>query len=226
MRASTTTTRARPSGQSTRNAGRDVGGGLPMTQSRSSPRGSDDRTVRIAGPKPIAAMASGTRGDRRHGDDNRRAHRGVHRRHPRPPGSLGRTQTPRWHRWVYSSASKRNVSGLKHENWCRTSLEHRYLVTRGGRSESTTPATAVTAILGVDVTALDANGFEIPGGCRQANSTMPVDHVIERSIRRTPIKSPQTCPAGTDPQASDTRRDGRSLRQGVAIARYRPISTP
>jgi hypothetical protein len=41
---------------------------------------------------------------------------------------------------------------------------------------------AVTAILGVDVTALDTNGFEIPAGCRPANSTMSVDNVIERSI--------------------------------------------
>src|ERR1700756_5604160 len=31
---------------------------------------------------------------------------------------------------------------------------------------------AVTTILAIDVTALDANGFEVPHGCRQANNTM------------------------------------------------------
>src|SRR5262249_15990472 len=40
----------------------------------------------------------------------------------------------------------------------------------------------VTPILAVDVKAIDANGIEIPDGCRQANNTMPVDHAFDRSI--------------------------------------------
>jgi hypothetical protein len=42
---------------------------------------------------------------------------------------------------------------------------------------------AMTTILAVDVTALDANGFEIPGGCRPANDTLPVDQAFDRAVR-------------------------------------------
>jgi hypothetical protein len=42
---------------------------------------------------------------------------------------------------------------------------------------------AMITLLAVEVTALDTNGFEIPGGCRQANNTMSVDQVFDRSIR-------------------------------------------
>jgi hypothetical protein len=42
---------------------------------------------------------------------------------------------------------------------------------------------AVTTILAVDVTALDANGSEVLGGCQQANNTMPIDQAFERSIQ-------------------------------------------
>jgi hypothetical protein len=42
---------------------------------------------------------------------------------------------------------------------------------------------ALTTILAVEVTALDTDGVEIPGGCRQAYDTMPLDQVVDRSIR-------------------------------------------
>ena len=42
---------------------------------------------------------------------------------------------------------------------------------------------AVATILAVDVAALDANGVHVPGGCRQASNTMPVDEVFDRSVR-------------------------------------------
>jgi hypothetical protein len=40
----------------------------------------------------------------------------------------------------------------------------------------------VTTILAIDVKAIDANGFEVPDGCKQANNTMPVDQAFDRSI--------------------------------------------
>lgn len=42
---------------------------------------------------------------------------------------------------------------------------------------------AVTTILAVDVTALDANGFEIPHGCGQAHTTMAFDQAFDRTLR-------------------------------------------
>jgi hypothetical protein len=42
---------------------------------------------------------------------------------------------------------------------------------------------AMTTLLAVEVTALDTNGFEVIGGCRQVNNTMSVDQVFDRSIR-------------------------------------------
>jgi hypothetical protein len=41
---------------------------------------------------------------------------------------------------------------------------------------------AVTALVAVDVEAIDANGIDVPGGCVQANNTMPVDQAFDRSI--------------------------------------------
>ncbi|MGB9223914.1 hypothetical protein [Mycobacterium sp.] len=41
---------------------------------------------------------------------------------------------------------------------------------------------AMATILGVTVNALDANGFEIPGGYRQANDTVPFDQAFERAV--------------------------------------------
>jgi hypothetical protein len=41
---------------------------------------------------------------------------------------------------------------------------------------------AVAALLAVDVSAIDANGFEVPGGCAQANNTMRIDQAFDRSI--------------------------------------------
>jgi hypothetical protein len=55
-------------------------------------------------------------------------------------------------------------------------------------------SSAVTTLLAVDVAAVDANGIEVPGGCMQANNTMPVDQAFDRSIlaamsgfRRSPL---------------------------------------
>lgn len=39
-----------------------------------------------------------------------------------------------------------------------------------------------TTILAVEVEAIDANGIEVPDGCRQANNTIPVDQALERSV--------------------------------------------
>jgi hypothetical protein len=41
---------------------------------------------------------------------------------------------------------------------------------------------AATTILAVQVEAIDANGIEVPDGCKQANNTMPVDHAFDRSV--------------------------------------------
>ena len=41
---------------------------------------------------------------------------------------------------------------------------------------------AVTTILAVEVKAIDANGIEVPDGCKQANNTMPVDQAFDRSV--------------------------------------------
>ena len=42
---------------------------------------------------------------------------------------------------------------------------------------------AVITMLGVDVAALDTNGFEVPHGCSRAAGMVPVDQVFDRSIR-------------------------------------------
>ena len=42
---------------------------------------------------------------------------------------------------------------------------------------------AVITILGVDVAALDTNGFEVPHGCSRAAGMAPVDQVFDQSIR-------------------------------------------
>jgi hypothetical protein len=44
-------------------------------------------------------------------------------------------------------------------------------------------STKVTTILDVDVTAIDANGLEVPGGCRPTTNTMLADHAFDRSVR-------------------------------------------
>ena len=40
----------------------------------------------------------------------------------------------------------------------------------------------MTSILAVDVTAIDANGFEVLGGCRPANRTVPFDQAFDRAL--------------------------------------------
>jgi hypothetical protein len=42
---------------------------------------------------------------------------------------------------------------------------------------------AATTILAVEVIAIDANGIEVPDGCRPAHNTMPVDQAFDWSIR-------------------------------------------
>jgi hypothetical protein len=41
---------------------------------------------------------------------------------------------------------------------------------------------AMTTILAVDVKGIDANGFEVADGCRQANIAMPLDRAFDRSV--------------------------------------------
>ena len=41
----------------------------------------------------------------------------------------------------------------------------------------------VTTILGVDVTAIDTNGVEVPDGCRKVTSATLADHAFDRSVR-------------------------------------------
>jgi hypothetical protein len=47
----------------------------------------------------------------------------------------------------------------------------------------------MTTILAVDVTALDTNGFEVLGGCRQASSTVPFDQPFDRAVRAVQFES-------------------------------------
>ena len=42
---------------------------------------------------------------------------------------------------------------------------------------------AMTALLAVDVKALDSNGFEVSGGCRPADRTVPFDQAFDRAVR-------------------------------------------
>jgi hypothetical protein len=42
---------------------------------------------------------------------------------------------------------------------------------------------AATTILAVEVMAIDANGIEVPEGCRPAHNTVAVDQAFDRSIR-------------------------------------------
>jgi hypothetical protein len=44
-------------------------------------------------------------------------------------------------------------------------------------------------ILTVDVTALDASGFEISGGCRQSNNSVPFDRAFDRAVRAAQAES-------------------------------------
>jgi hypothetical protein len=47
----------------------------------------------------------------------------------------------------------------------------------------------MTSILAVDVTALDANGFEVLDGCRQANNVVPFDQAFDRAVRAAQSES-------------------------------------
>ena len=47
----------------------------------------------------------------------------------------------------------------------------------------------MTTVLAVDVTALDANGFEVADGCRPANSTVPFDEAFDRAVRAVQSES-------------------------------------
>jgi hypothetical protein len=65
---------------------------------------------------------------------------------------------------------------------------------------------AMTTILAVDVIALDANGFEKPGGFRQAHSTLPFDQAFDRAIRAAESESLDGCELPVAP-----RRPGNDL---------------
>jgi hypothetical protein len=58
---------------------------------------------------------------------------------------------------------------------------------------------AATTILAVEVAAMDANGIEVPDGCRQANNTMPVDQALERSV----LAALSTFAGGSQEQGSE-----------------------
>ncbi|HEX7823654.1 MAG TPA: hypothetical protein VF477_02005 [Mycobacterium sp.] len=62
-------------------------------------------------------------------------------------------------------------------------------------------------ILAVDVTAVDADGRDIPGGCRRTNNAMPADAVIDRSIRAVLSSHP-------DSEVIPTL--GQAIRDGMA----------
>src|ERR1700730_14496973 len=67
-----------------------------------------------------------------------------------------------WSGWMRFIASKRNVPRRKLERSCPPAEGYRCLAIRGGWCEFGNAGSAVTNIFAVDVTALDANGFEIP----------------------------------------------------------------
>jgi hypothetical protein len=80
---------------------------------------------------------------------------------------------------------------------------------------------SMAAILGVDVTALDANGFEVPGGCAQVDSTMPFDQAFDRAIRAALAESQedgQLMPA--------LRRAIRDELAGHLVKRWPPTLPP
>jgi hypothetical protein len=65
----------------------------------------------------------------------------------------------------------------------------------------------MNTILAVDVTALDANGFEVLGGCRQANNTFPFDQAFDRAVRAAQSESLRERPQ----QPGDRHHPGRDL---------------
>jgi hypothetical protein len=52
-------------------------------------------------------------------------------------------------------------------------------------------SSSMAAILAVDVTALDANGFEVLGGCAQVCSHLPFDQAFDRAVRAALAESLQ-----------------------------------
>jgi len=47
----------------------------------------------------------------------------------------------------------------------------------------------MASIVAVDVKALDANGFEVPGGCRPASRNVPFDEAFDRAARAVQLES-------------------------------------
>ena len=92
-----------------------------------------------------------------------------HRHHVAKMGVLQRVKTERvgaQARKLVPSCARRPMLG---DSWWTVKIDN--------------ASNTVTTILAVDVTAIDANGVEVPDGCRQANNTVPVDQVFDRSIR-------------------------------------------
>jgi hypothetical protein len=80
---------------------------------------------------------------------------------------------------------------------------------------------SMATILAVDVTALDPNGFEVPDGCAQVNSTMPFDQAFDRVIRAALAESQedgQLMPA--------LRRAIRDELAGHLVKRWPPTLPP
>ena len=66
---------------------------------------------------------------------------------------------------------------------------------------------AATTILAVEVIAIDANGIEVPDGCRPANNRMPVDQAFDRSIRAALSAYPQPRSSQLPPAFKQVLRD-------------------
>ncbi|HYX99721.1 MAG TPA: hypothetical protein VE908_09275 [Mycobacterium sp.] len=52
----------------------------------------------------------------------------------------------------------------------------------------------MSTMLAVDVKALDTNGFEVSGGCRPADRTVPFDQAFDRAVRAARSESPRGQP--------------------------------
>lgn len=73
-------------------------------------------------------------------------------------------------------------------------------------------SSAVTTILSVDVTAIDARGVEVSGGCRQATSIMPLDKAFDESIRAALSESLES---GLERPSTDAVRE--AIRNALGV---------
>jgi len=85
------------------------------------------------------------------------------------------------------------IDALRRVHWKRVAAQARKVVPSCARTPMfgdlwwtvriDNTSNAVTTILAVEVEAIDANGIEVPDGCRQANNTMPVGQAFDRSVQ-------------------------------------------